>query len=220
MIKLCVFDLDGTVLDTVESIAYYGNFALGKHGIDPIPVKEYQYLAGNGAVNLIKNALNYRGCMSEETFQKVFYDYDNAYNANTSYKTKMFDGMQEVLDKIKAMGIKIAIVSNKPHFATTGVVSALFGEGYFDCVYGQREGVPLKPDPTAVLSILADMGITQEECLYIGDTGTDMKTGKNSGLYTVGVLWGFRGKEELLENGADITIEKPCELLTCIENHK
>ena len=218
MIKLCVFDLDGTVLDTVESIAYYGNFALEKHGIEPIPVEQYKYLAGNGIINLIKNMLNFRGCMSEENFEKVFRDYDNAYNANTSYKTKMFDGMQEALDGIKALGVKISIVSNKPHFATNGVVSSLFGEGYFDCVYGQREGIPIKPDPTAVLQILSDMGVSPEECLYIGDTGTDMKTGKNAKLYTIGVLWGFRGKEELLENGADMTIEKPMELLEHIRS--
>ncbi len=212
MIKLCVFDLDGTVLDTVESIAYYGNYALEKNGIDPIAVEEYKYLAGNGIINLIKNMLRFRDCLTDENFEKVFHDYDTAYNANTSYKSKMFDGMQEALDGIKAMGVKIAIVSNKPHFATTGVVNSLFGEGYFDLVYGQREGIPIKPDPTAVLQILSEVGVDREECLYIGDTGTDMQTGKNSGLYTIGVLWGFRGKEELLENGADKTIEKPHEL--------
>lgn len=216
MIKLCVFDLDGTVLDTVHTIAYYGNSALSKNGIEPIDVEEYKYFAGNGAVNLIKRALRFRDRLTDETFQKVFHDYDTAYNADTSYMSKKFDGMQETLDSIKAMGIKMAILSNKPHFATTGVITSLFGEGYFDCVYGQREDVPIKPDPTAVLQILAELNAKPEECLYIGDTGTDMKTGKNAGLYTVGVLWGFRGKEELLENGADITIEKPQELLNCI----
>ena len=218
MIKLCVFDLDGTVLDTVESIAYYGNFALEKHGIVPIPVEQYKYLAGNGAVNLIKNMLKFRGCLSDENFEKVFRDYNTAYNANTSYKAKMFDGMQETLDGIKALGVKISIVSNKPHFATCGVVSSLFGEGYFDCVYGQREGIPIKPDPTAVLQILSDLGVRPEECLYIGDTGTDMQTGKNAQLYTIGVLWGFRGLEELVNNGADMTIEKPTALLEFIQN--
>ena len=220
MVKLCVFDLDGTVLDTVHTIAYYGNFALSKHGIEPIDVEEYKYLAGTGAVNLVKNMLRFRNALTDENFEKVFYDYDTAYNANTSYMSRMFDGMPETLDAIKAMGIKIAIVSNKPHFATTGVVNALFGEGYFDLVYGQREGVPIKPDPTAVLQILSELGVEQKDCLYVGDTGTDMKTGTNSGLYTVGVLWGFRGKEELLENGADITIEHPAQLLDCIQAQK
>ena len=220
MIKLCIFDLDGTVLDTVHTIAYYGNFALQKHGIEPIEDKEYNYFAGNGAVNLIKRALRFRDALTDEIFEKVFSDYNAAYNANTSYLTAPFDGIKETLDAIKSLGIKMAILSNKPHFATYGVITELFGEGYFDVVYGQRENVPIKPDPTAVLGIMAEMDATTEQCLYIGDTGTDMKTGKNAGLCTVGVTWGFRGKDELLENGADIIIEKPCQLLDCINAQK
>lgn len=220
MIKLCIFDLDGTVLDTVHTIAYYGNYALKKHGIEPIEDKEYNYFAGNGAVNLIKRALRFRNALTDEIFEKVFADYNTAYNADTSYLTAPFDGIKETLDAIKAQGIKMAILSNKPHFATCGVINELFGEGYFDCVYGQRENVPIKPDPTAVLEILRECNAKPEECLYIGDTGTDMKTGKNAKLYTVGVLWGFRGKEELLQGGADMIIEKPCQLLNCINVRK
>ena len=220
MTKLCIFDLDGTVLDTVHTIAYYGNYALSKHGIEPIEDKEYNYFAGNGAVNLIKRALKFRNCLTDETFEKVFADYNTAYNADTSYLTVPFDGIRETLDSIKAQGIKMAILSNKPHFATCGVINALFGEGYFDCVYGQRENVPIKPDPTAVLAILQELNAQPEECLYIGDTGTDMKTGKNTGLCTVAVTWGFRGEDELLQNGADRIIHKPCQLLDCIDTKK
>jgi phosphoglycolate phosphatase len=220
MTKLCIFDLDGTVLDTVHTIAYYGNYALSKHGIEPIEDKEYNYFAGNGAVNLIKRALKFRNCLTDEIFEKVFADYNTAYNADTSYLTAPFDGIRETLDGIKAQGIKMAILSNKPHFATCGVINALFGVGYFDCVYGQREDVPIKPDPTAVLAILQELDAKPEECLYIGDTGTDMKTGKNAGLYTVGVTWGFRGEDELLQNGADRIIHKPCQLLDCIDTKK
>lgn len=220
MTKLCIFDLDGTVLDTVHTIAYYGNLALSKHGIEPIDVKEYNYFAGNGAVNLIKRALRFRDCLTDEVFEKVFADYNTAYNADTSYLTAPFDGIRETLDAMKARGIQMAILSNKPHFATCGVITSLFGDGYFDRVYGQREDVPIKPDPTAVHQIMNELNAKPEECLYIGDTGTDMKTGKNAGLRTVGVLWGFRGKEELLENGADVIIENPCQLLDCIDRQK
>ena len=220
MIKLCIFDLDGTVLDTVHTIAYYGNYALRQHGIEPIDVEEYKYFAGNGAVNLIKRALRFRDALTDETFEKVFKTYDAAYNADTSYLSGKFDGMQETLDAIKAQGIQMAILSNKPHFATCGVITSLFGDGYFDRVYGQRENVPIKPDPAAVYQILEELGAKQEECLYVGDTGTDMKTGKNAGLCTVGVLWGFRGKEELLDSGADMIIARPCQLLDCIDAQK
>lgn len=220
MIKLCIFDLDGTVLDTVHTIAYYGNLALSKNGIEPIDDAEYNYFAGNGAVNLIKRMLHYRGVLTEERFQKVFADYNAAYNANTTYLTAPFAGIVDTLDAIKAQGIKIAILSNKPHFATCGVISSLFGEGYFDCVYGQRENVPLKPDPTAVHQLIEEMDVLPGQCLYIGDTGTDMETGKNAALYTVGVLWGFRGRDELEASGADVIIEKPCQLLDCINAKK
>lgn len=216
MTKLCIFDLDGTVLDTVKTIAYYGNYALSKHGIEPIEVKEYNYFAGNGAVNLIKRALRFRDALTDEVFEKVFADYNAAYNADTSYLTAPFDGIVETLDAIKAKGIKMAILSNKPHFATCGVITSLFGEGYFDRVYGQREDVPIKPDPTAVWGIMQELDARPEECLYIGDTGTDMKTGKNAGLRTVGVTWGFRGKDELLSGGADVIIDHPQQLLDCI----
>ena len=220
MTKLCIFDLDGTVLDTVHTIAYYGNYALSKHGIEPIEDKEYNYFAGNGAVNLIKRALRFRDALTDETFEKVFADYNTAYNANTSYLTAPFEGIQETLDTIKAQGIKMAILSNKPHFATCGVINSLFGEGYFDCVYGQRENVPIKPDPTAVYGIMNEMNVNPEDCLYIGDTGTDMKTGKNANLCTVGVTWGFRGKDELIQGGADIIIDEPRQLLDCIDAQK
>ena len=220
MIKLCIFDLDGTVLDTVHTIAYYGNYALSKNGMEPIDVQEYKYFAGNGAVNLIKRALRFRDALTDEIFEKVFADYNAAYNADTSYLTAPFEGIKETLDAIKAQNIKMAILSNKPHFATCGVIHSLFGEGYFDCVYGQRENVPIKPDPTAVFQIMEQFHVKPEECLYIGDTGTDMQTGKNANLCAVGVLWGFRGKEELQSSGADVIVEKPEQLLECIEAQK
>ena len=220
MIKLCIFDLDGTVLDTVHTIAYYGNLALSKNGIEPIEDAQYNYFAGNGAVNLVKRMLRYRGVLTQERFEKVFADYNAAYNANTTYLTAPFAGIVDTLDAIKAQGIKIAILSNKPHFATCGVINSLFGKGYFHCVYGQRENVPLKPDPTAVHQLIEEMDVKPDQCLYIGDTGTDMETGKNAALFTIGVLWGFRGKEELVANGADLIIDKPCQLLDCINAKK
>ena len=216
MIKLCIFDLDGTVLDTVKSIAHFGNTALEMNGIEPIEVNEYKYLAGRGVANLLRGMLNYRNCYTDELYQKIFRDYNTAYNANVSYKTTIFDGLREVLDRIKSDGIRMAIVSNKPDFATRTVVKDLYGEGYFDFVTGQVPGGVLKPDPTVVLSVMENFGATREECLYVGDTSTDMQTGKNAGMYTVGVLWGFRGREELSENGADLLIEKPSELYDCI----
>ena len=127
MTKLCIFDLDGTVLDTVKTIAYYGNLALSTHGIEPIEVKEYNYFAGNGAVNLIKRALRFRNALTDAVFEKVFATYNAAYNTDTAYLTAPFQGIRETLDAIKARGVKMAILSNKPHFATCCVIESIFG---------------------------------------------------------------------------------------------
>ena len=216
MIKLCIFDLDGTVLDTVETIAYYANASLEKNGIAPIPVFEYKKLAGMGIVNLIKNMLNYRECYSEELFDRVFRDYDEAYNKDTAYKSKIFDGLKEVLDKLKENGIKLAIVSNKPDYAAKDVVNLIYGKDYFTFVAGQREGIALKPSPDAVVSVIEDMGVSKSECVYIGDTSVDMKTGKNTNVFTVGVLWGFREEAELVESGADAIAKTPKDLYEII----
>lgn len=218
MIKLCIFDLDGTALDTLETIAYYGNNALTNHGIEPIEACEYKYLVGTGISNLIKNMLNFRQCYTDEAFEKVFHDYDTAYNADVSYKSRIYDGLRETLDKIKSLGIELAIVSNKPDYATKEVVNKLYGENYFCYVTGKKEGYPLKPDPTVVLNLINEKALDKDECVYIGDTSTDMLTGKNAGLFTIGVLWGFRGKDELLSNGADLLAEKPYDLYEYISN--
>ena len=213
MKKLCIFDLDGTVLDTIGTIAYYANCALIANGIEPIETETYKYLVGNGIAKLVRAMLEYRSCYSDALYERVYHDYDTAYNADVTYKTTVFAGLREVLDDLKRRGTQMAIVSNKPDYATQIVIEKLYGKKYFDYVTGQKPGAPLKPDPSVVLSVMQTLGAKAEECVYVGDTSTDMLTGKNAGLFTVGVLWGFRGKEELLKNGADALAENPQELL-------
>ena len=216
MLKLCIFDLDGTVLDTIHTIAHYANSALVKHGVEPIETNEYKYLVGTGMVNLIKKMLHFRSCYTDELFERVLRDYDEAYNADVSYKTVIFEGLKEKLDALKSEGLKLAIVSNKPDLPTRLVVNKLYGDSYFDYVTGKRDGVPLKPDPTAVHGVMKRFGVSADECVYVGDTSTDMHTGKNAGIYTVGVLWGFRGESELREGGADAIVSTPDELYSAI----
>ena len=217
MIKLCIFDLDGTTLDTVKTIAHYVNTTLENNGVAPIEVEQFKYLAGRGMADLIRRSLEYRGCYEEKLYQKVLREYDAAYNANVSYKTTIFEGLKETLDAIKALGIRIAIVSNKPDFATRTVVNELYGEGYFDFVTGQKPGGILKPDPTVVLSVMEQFGATREECLYIGDTSTDMQTGKNAGLDTVAALWGYRAREILEAFSPEYLLEKPTDILSLFD---
>lgn len=212
MIKLCIFDLDGTVLDTVRTIAYYTNTALKLHGMGEIPTEEYKYLAGGGAAKLIHGALAHHGEDTPRLFQAVYDDYIPMYDADVAYLTTIFDGLRDELDALKRTGIKLAIVSNKPDRATQAVVCATWGEGYFDYVTGHKPGGVLKPDIAEVVRAMDIFGATPDECMYFGDTSTDMITGKRAGIFTVGVLWGFRGREELLINGADALLEQPCEL--------
>ena len=211
-IRLCIFDLDGTVLDTAPSIAHYGNLALKAHGIEPIDEREYQYFAGDGAKILIRRMLEYRSCYSDELHASVFKVYNELYNADVTCKTVIFDGLKDTLDCLKADGYRFAIVSNKPDFAAKTVANALYGEGYFDRIVGQKEGSALKPDPGEVFAVMKELDASVQNCVYVGDTDTDMKTGKNAGLYTIGVLWGFRERDELEASGADAIVATPKEL--------
>ncbi len=217
MYKAVVFDLDGTLTDTITTIAYYGNNALKAYGYPEIDVNMYKIFVGDGTRILVKRMMDYVGEDSPEIYEKVFKMYCEEYDKDTMYLTTVYDGMQELLKELKARGMKLGVVSNKPHFTMIDVLKNFFGEDMFDGFYGVREGVPVKPDPVSLLQILDDFGVKPTECIYVGDTKTDMMTGKNAGAYTVGVLWGFRDRAELEEHKADAIVEKPCEILGILE---
>lgn len=212
MFKAAIFDLDGTLMNTIETIAFYANSTLEEYGFKAIETKKYNYMVGNGALQLVERMLKENGCEDVEIIQKVLKSYNEAYDKDTLYKTYIYDGIKELLQTMKKKGLKTAVLSNKPHNATLDVISKMFGENVFDFVYGARDGVPLKPDPTAAKMIAEEMGLKKEECLYIGDTCVDMKTGKSAGFFTVGVLWGYRDRKELEENGADKIVAAPDEI--------
>lgn len=212
MIKLCIFDLDGTLLNTLPTINYYCNLTLREFGLPEIPEERYKYLVGNGAKVLIERMIDEVGADREKYFDKLFKFYNKEYNKNVSYLTKAFDGVPELLAGLKEIGINTAVISNKPDFAAVNVVKLFFGD-LIDIAHGGREGVALKPSPEGVFKIFEEASVSADECLYIGDTGTDMETGKNSGIFSIGVLWGFRKEEELLENGANLIVSHPLEIL-------
>ncbi len=216
MIKACIFDMDGTVVNTLNTIAHFGNTALNNAGLPSVAAEEYKYMVGNGAKTLVKRMIEKVGA-DESLFEKVFTKYSTDYNNDFLYLTEPYDGILNMLKAIKKKGITTTILSNKPHATALKVSDALFGNKLIDVCYGARDSVALKPDPAGVFEILKELGLKKEECLYIGDTSTDMKTGKSAGLYTVGVLWGFRERDELEENGADEIISHPSELLHILE---
>ena len=212
MIKLCIFDLDGTLLDTLPTIAYYCNYSLKEFGLPEIETQRYNYLAGNGAKVLVERMLDEVGADKGEYFEKLYSFYTKAYDKDVSYLTKPFDGVPEMLAGLKTLGIKTAVISNKPDFAAVNAVKLFLGE-LVDIAHGGRDGIPLKPAPDGVFKIFEEAGVSADECLYIGDTGTDMETGRNSGIFNIGVLWGFREEDELRANGADIVVSDPMEIL-------
>lgn len=207
--KTVIFDLDGTLLNTIDTITFYCNKALTENGFGEIPTEKYKLLVGNGAKLLIERALSCFGQWSKDDFEKVFTLYNNLYDADTLYLTRPYDGILDMLSALKGKGFKLAVLSNKPDFATVDVVKNVFGEGVFDLCRGAVEGVPLKPAPDAVFEIMKELNTSSDEALFVGDTKVDIETGKNAGLYSIGVLWGFRDEAELTEAGADIIIDSP-----------
>lgn len=212
--KAAIFDLDGTLLDTLETLAYYGNSTLERLGLAPYEKDAYRYMIGNGAKKFIQRML--AGRDADELFEKAYEMYITAYNSDTLFKTEIYPGIPELLAALQEKGMKTAVLSNKPHEATVPIIKSFFGEDAFADIRGAMEGVPIKPDPAAALDISRKLGCAPSECLYVGDTGVDMETGRRAGFYTIGVLWGFRDREELTKSGADCIVESPLEILQCL----
>lgn len=213
MKKAVIFDLDGTLSDSIASMKYCGDRALAPFGYGPFPESDYKYFVGDGAANLVKRALKAGGDEELVHFEEAFALYKKYFAEDCMYQVKPYEGIPELLAALKEKGLKIAVLSNKPHDQTIDVIETLFGKGYFDIIQGQKDGLPIKPDPAGVFAILKQLNLTAEDILYLGDTATDMKTGKSAGAFTVGALWGFRDRKELEEGHADAIIGHPLELL-------
>ena len=212
MKKAVIFDLDGTLADTIASITYCGNLALSRFGLPSFQEEDYKRFVGDGAAMLIRRALLAAGDGKLSHFDQVYEAYLKIFAEGCMYQVKPYDGIVPLLEKLKHLGVRIAVLSNKPDADSLRVVEELFGKGFFDFVQGQREDVPRKPDPAGVYRIMEHFGLPASDFLYVGDSGVDMRTGKAAGIFTVGVLWGFRDRKELVENGADAVIAGPQEL--------
>lgn len=211
-IKCAVFDLDGTLLNTIKTINYYLNYALSECGLSPISEADTMAFVGNGAVKLIERTLNSVGG-DASLFDLLFKIYNDSYDAKPYYLTAPYEGITELLSALKAQGIKLAVLSNKPDFATKAAVKHFFGE-CFDLVFGGRENVPLKPCPDALFDIMKEMNVTPEQTAYIGDSEPDVLTAKNAGIKNAFFLThGFRTREQLLSAGAETLFDNPLDIL-------
>ena len=210
--RALISDLDGTLLDTLEDLADSVNAALARLGLPQHEVDAYRYFVGDGRRAMALRALP-EDHRDEATLGLLIAHIGEEYDRRCANHTQPYEGITELLDALTARGVRMAILSNKPHSYTEAMVSRLLPNWSFEFVLGESPSIPRKPDPAGALHIAEQMGIKPEECLYIGDSGVDMQTATAAGLYAVGVLWGFRTADELLSNGAKVLVEKPADII-------
>ncbi len=216
MYKACIFDLDGTLTDTLESLAFSVNETMKEIGMPQITEDQCRQFVGNGAKVLIEKTLRAAGDENLNRFEEAFEVYGRIFDDNCTYKVKPYDGIPEMLHQMKERGMKLGVLSNKPDRQAVHVVSEIFGTDTFDIVQGQKEGIPRKPDPAAALSIAGQFGISPKEAIYIGDSEVDAATGKAAGMDTILVSWGFRPKEELREAAPEWLVDRAEEIMAII----
>ncbi len=210
-IKAVLFDLDGTLINTLDDLAASVNYALNRHGFAAHPTEAFRYFVGDGALKMVERALP-ESARDKQTLDKMMESFLEHYTVHSQDKTAAYDGIETTLQALRSLNIKMAVVTNKPDAAAQALIADMFA-GLFDTAVGQRDGVPTKPDPAMPLCVMQELGVAPEECLFVGDSGVDILTGVNSGAYPVGVLWGFRDEAELVENGARSIVSKPEEIL-------
>ena len=212
MIRACIFDLDGTLLYTLEAIAKAANTALSELGYPPQPVEDYRYYCGDGADTLVRRVLDLFDDRDPEHFRLMCARNRELLGSDPDYRVVSYPHLPETLARLKERGVLLAVCSNKPHSAAVDTIRHYFGEDLFDCVQGQADGMPVKPDPAMAEQVMKTLSVRPEECLYFGDTATDMRTARNARITAVGVLWGYRDRTELVDGGAQILLEDPSEI--------
>jgi len=210
--KTVVFDLDGTLLNTIEDLANSMNSVLKAKGYPVHDIEAYKYFVGDGMRTLVERALpedKRNAAAIDEGLSAMQAEYARRW----AEKTTLYPGIASLLDGLNETGINCAVLSNKQDTFTKQVVEKFLADWPFYPVFGERQGVPKKPDPAGALEIARILETRPEECLYLGDSGVDMRTANAAGMYAVGVLWGFRKADELLENGAKALVADPLQVL-------
>ncbi len=214
MFKAAMFDLDGTLTNTLQDIGDAMNHALRLYKLPEWPIDAYRYLVGNGAKKLAERAVRDR----QDLMPGVLREYQAYYETHTRVTTRPYDGIPELLHMLQQRGVKLSVLSNKPDADTKNVVAYFFPDVKWQVVRGQVEGVPVKPDPAGAIIAAGELGVAPEDILYLGDTAVDMETAVNAGMYPVGALWGFRDAQELEQSGAKHLAESPKELIKWLQN--
>ena len=208
-----IFDLDGTLIDSLADIGTSMNRALAAHDLPTHPIERYREFVGEGVEVLARKATG-----DHPTLQAaVLATYRGLYADNLFGHTMPYAGISELLAELRTLPIRLAVLSNKPHVSTQRLVAALFADVPFAAVYGQRVEVPRKPDPAAALQIARDLSVDPKNCVFIGDSAIDMRTANAAGMFAVGVTWGFKSRDELTDFGAHAVIDVPHELLGVLQ---
>lgn len=215
--RAVIFDLDGTLVDTLQDLADAANRALQEHGLAPLPVQDYRYLVGAGAKNLMLRCAAAAGVpepFDENQISQMVTTFKAAYQENWHICTRPYPGIDGLLEQLAHTNLRLAVLSNKPDAFTQQVTARYFPDQPFLAVMGQTDGVPLKPDPTGALLLCRRLGCRPEDTVLVGDTGSDMETAVRGGMTPAGVLWGFREAGELLAGGARHLFAAPDDLVT------
>ena len=214
-VKLAIFDLDGTLLDTIGDLAASCDVVMQMNGLPQHTTDEYRQMVGRGILRLVEAAIPEQMRLPEYV-EKVRRDFVAYYLDHIDLHTHPYNGIPELIDAMTERGVKIAVASNKFQAGTERLIRSFFPGVEFVAVLGQRVGVPLKPDPQIDLEIIEAAGVEPSETLHIGDSGVDMQTAHAAGVRAVGVTWGFRSREELAECGADVIVDYPEEILNLL----
>ncbi|MDO4594240.1 MAG: HAD family hydrolase [Tissierellia bacterium] len=207
-----IFDVDGTILDTVNSIQYHANKTFKKYNLGSLEREDYERFLGNGAKYMIDKALDKLGEFNLEKREEILKIYNKSYDQNPSYLTKAYPKIKEVLKKLKEENTLVAF-SNKPHSTLTKVIKDVFGEDLFDYVLGQSDRYKRKPSPEGIYIIKDRFRVNSDEILYFGDSEVDILCGKNAGVFTIACSWGFRDRKFLEKQNADLIIDDAKEIL-------
>ncbi|MEG1901066.1 MAG: HAD family hydrolase [Clostridium sp.] len=216
MYRLCLFDLDGTLLNTIHALTFTTNETLKAFGLSTIVPEQTKHMVGDGYKKQMERALIACGDEKLTHYEEALPLYIKNFERYCMREVVAYDGIPHLLDYLKKSGLKIAVYSNKPHHQAVENIETIFGKGYFDCVRGEQPGTPKKPAPDGAWLICRELGIEPKDCLYLGDTNTDMKTGMAAGMDTVGVTWGFREREELMEFHPRYIVDRPDQVETII----
>lgn len=226
MIKLCIFDLDGTSVNSLRSIAHFANETLVNFGLEPFPVDDYRHLAGGGARKLMTNLINARGA-NINLLEDMVSDWLGRYEKRPYYLTESYEGITEMLEKLKKIGVVTAIVTNKSKRVASSIIEHSFGAPgiLIDEAVSEHPGMVLKPEPDEILKLCNKYSVLPCNTMYVGDHGIDMQTGKNANVTTCGVTWGFHTEAELISAGANLIAHQPNDIFEFInksykENNK